>query len=127
MPIRSRENIVGAWAFLIGVVLAFVVGVFAGTAFIEPSILPFILALLAILGLIVGYFVAEKDVQTFLVASVSLVIVSYMGISGLILGAAVSGFNLGSIISSVLQTLLALFVPATIVVAIKTVFSIAKS
>lgn len=127
MPIRSRENIVGAWAFLIGVVLAFVVGVFAGTAFIEPSILPFILALLAILGLIVGYFVAEKNVQTFLVASVSLVIVSYMGISGLILGAAVSGFNLGRIISSVLQTLLALFVPATIVVAIKTVFSIAKS
>jgi hypothetical protein len=37
------------------------------------------------------------------------------------------GFHIGKILSSVMQTLLALFVPATIVVALKTVFSIAKS
>lgn len=125
--IRARENVVGAWAFLIGLVLAILVGILAGSSLIGVTISPLILGFLSLLGLILGFFVAEKDVQTFLLASVSLVIVSYMGISGLVLGAAISGFNIGRIISSILQTLLALFVPATIVVALKTVFSISKT
>ena len=126
MVIRSRENIVGAWAFLIGLIIALIVGIVAGLVS-GFRISPLILGILALLGVIVGYFVAEKDVQTFLLASVSLVIASYMGISGLVLGAAISGVNIGNVISSILQTLLALFVPATIVVALKTVFSISKS
>lgn len=124
--IRARENLVGAWAFLIGVVLAIILGLLAG-AFSGIRITPVVLGILAFLGLFVGYFVAEKDIQTFLLASVSLVLVSYTGISGLILGAAISGFDIGRVISSVLQALLALFVPATIIVALKSVFSIAKS
>jgi len=127
MVIKARENLVGAWAFFAGLVIAILVGIF--TAIIpQISILnTFVLILLALLGITVGYFVAEKDVQTFLLASVSLVIVSYMGISGLILSAAVTGINIGVFASSLLQSLLALFVPATIVVALKSVFSIAYS
>lgn len=122
MVIRSQENLIGAWAFLIGVVLAVAVGLTA-----SALLGPVLLGVMALLGLVVGYFVAEKDVQTFLLASVSLVVVSYTGISGLVLGSSISGLNLGRLLSSVLQTLLALFVPATIVVALKTVFSIAKN
>ena len=121
MAIRARENLIGAWAFLMGLILAISVGLFAGRI-----ISPLILVILAVLGIIVGFFVAEKDSETFLLASVSLVIVSYMGISGLVLGTAISGIDVAKLISSVLQTLLALFVPATIVVVIKTVFSIAR-
>ena len=117
--IRARENVIGAWAFFAGVVIAILVGIFAG-----DKINPLVMGILALLGIVVGFFVAQKDVQTFLLASVSLVIVSYMGISGLLLGAAISGIYLGQVISHVMQTLLALFVPATIIVAIKTVFSI---
>lgn len=124
--IRARENLVGAWAFLIGVVLAIIVGIVTGI-FTSVSVTPLVLGILSVLGLFVGFFVAEKDISTFLIASMSLVVVSYIGISGLILGAAISGLNIGNIISSVLQSLLALFVPATIVVALKSVFSIAKS
>lgn len=126
MVIRARENLIGAWAFLIGLVIAIGIGVIV--AFVPGvTISPFILGVLSVLGLVVGYFVAEKDVQTFLLASISLVIVSYMGISGILLGAASGGVSLGGVISPILQTLLALFVPATIVVAIKTVFSISRS
>ncbi len=123
--IRARENLLGAWVFLAGLILAILAGIFTHLQGGSSSSL--IISVLALLGLIAGFFVAEKDVQTFLLASVSLVVVSYMGISGLVLGAAVNGFSIGRAIASVLQTLLALFVPATIVVAIKTVFSIAKS
>lgn len=125
MVIRSRENLIGARFFLIGIIIAIVMGIFSGTD-IFSLYGPLILGIMAVLGLVVGYFVALKDVQTFLLASVALVVVSYAGISGLVLGAAVSGVGIGKMISSVLQTLLALFVPATIVVAIKTVFSISE-
>ena len=121
MAIKARENLFGAYAFLTGVILALAVGLFA-----SGKINPLVLGILAAIGIIAGFFVAEKNVQTFLLASVSLVLVSYTGISGLVLGAAISGLGFGKIISSILQSLLALFVPATIVVAIKTVFSIAR-
>ena len=122
MSIRSQENLLGARAFLVGIILAVGVGIYTGN-----KINQVILGILAILGLIVGFFVGEKDVETFLLASVSLVIVSYAGIQGLVLSAAISGIDIGQILSSVLGALLVLLVPATVVVAIKTVFSIAQS
>lgn len=122
MVIRSRENLIGAWAFLFGIVLAVLVGLFAG-----ERTNPLILGILALLGLVVGFFVSEKNVQIFLLASVSLVIVSFAGIQGLVLSAAVMGINIGKIVASILGALLVLFVPSTIIVALKTVFSLAKS
>jgi len=122
MSIKSRENLVGAYAFLAGIVLALLIGFFAG-----QNTNPLILGILSLLGLIVGFFVAESHVQTFLLASISLVIVSSAGMQGLVLSAAVMGINIGKIITSLLGALLFLFVPATIVVALKTVFSLAKS
>ena len=126
MVIKSRENSLSAWAFLIGVILAVIGGFLTGN-----YANPVILTVIVVLGLIVGYFVTEKDVQTFLFASVSSVIASFAGIQGLatnvaLTGITVSGVELGKMIISILIALLFLFVPATIIVAIKTVFSIAK-
>jgi hypothetical protein len=118
--IRSRESLVGAWAFLIGIILALIIGIIG-------KINPIVLGILAVLGVIVGYFVTEKDSHTFLLAAVSLVIVSFAGIQGLVLSAAILGVDIGEIISTILGALLVLFVPATVVVALKMVFSISKS
>ena len=121
MPIKYHENLIGAWAFLIGVVLAVLVGILG-----REKTNPLLLGILALLGIVLGYFVAEKEVQTFLLASVSLVLVSFAGIQGLIFDAAIRGIQIGKLVSSVLATLLVMFVPATIIVALKTVFSLAK-
>ncbi len=121
MTIKYQEHVISAWAFLAGIVIAVLVGIFG-----RNNTNPLWLGILAVLGLVVGYFVAEKEVQTFLLASVSLVIVSFAGIQGLVLDAAIRGIQIGKIVSSVLGALLVLFVPATIVVALKTVFSLAK-
>ena len=123
--IRARENVVGAWAFTSGVILAVLIGFITSMTGIRTN--PLFLGILAVLGLIVGYFVDEKDVRTFLIASVSLVLVSFAGIQGLVISAAISGVNIGEMVSSMLGALLVLFVPVTIIVALKTVFSIAKS
>ena len=68
---------------------------------------------------------------TFIPAAAASMIASFAGIQGLatdvaLRGISVSGIEISKIIISVLGSLLFLFVSATIVVAIKTVFSLAK-
>lgn len=127
MPIRSRENLIGAYAFLISIILAVVAGiinVFYGKSEFFTQTLT---SVLAILGLISGYFVGDKEVKTFLFASVSLVLVSFAGLQGGFLSSAVLGIvNISKLITNILGFLMFIFIPATIVVALKTVFAIAK-
>lgn len=127
MAIKSRENSVGAWAFLIGVILAIIIGL--GTSLIPiPELTRFsaqIYGILVILGIIVGFLnVTGKDSQTFMIAGAVLVIVSKFGMES-VTGSLI-GIGVGDAVTSTFSALLALFVPATIIVALKVVFSIAK-
>ncbi len=128
MVIKSKENSIGAWAFLIGVVLAVVIGI--ATKLIPiPALItysPQIYAILVILGLVVGFSinVSGKNSQTFLITGAVLVVVSKFGMES-VTGSLI-GIGIGDIVSSTFAALLVLFVPATIVVAIKTVFGMAK-
>ena len=128
MVLRSRENNLGAWAFLIGVILAIIVGVF--TTLIPVTALKTysaqIYGLLIILGLLVGGFIKieGKEAQTFLIAGTILVIVSKFGMDSV--KGSLIGIGVGATVSAIFAALLALFVPATIVAALKSVFSIAK-
>ena len=129
MVLRSRENNLGAWAFLVGVILAIIVGIFT-TLIPIPSLKTYsgyIYALLVLIGIFVGGFINVKtghDGQTFLITGAILVVVSRFGMES-VLGSLI-GIGLGDLVSSIFGALLALFVPATIVVALKTVFSIAR-
>ncbi len=101
----------GSWSFLIGVILAVVLGAVS-------SISALMAIILVILGLIVGILnVTEKETHAFLMAGTVLVIVSALGqtVLGII-----------PVIAQILNALLILFVPATIIVAVKSVFVIAK-
>jgi len=130
MGIKSKENSVGAWAFLIGVILAVVIGISASSFLDIDRIMkygPQIYAILVILGIFVGFSIKVapgKDSQTFLIAGAILVIVSKFGMES-VTGSLI-GIGIGDTVSSTFSALLALFVPATIIVALKTVFSIAK-
>ena len=128
MVLKFKENKIGAWSFLIGVVLAVIVGVFT-TLIPIPSLTTYsaqIYGLLVFLGILVGSFisVSGKDSQTFLIAGAILVIVSKFGMES-VLGSLI-GIGLANAVSSIFGALLVLFLPATIIVALKTVFSIAK-
>ncbi len=128
MVLKSKENIVGAWAFLVGVVLAVMVGVFT-TLIKIPYLVTYsaqIYGLLVLIGIVVGSFIKVdgKESHAFLIAGAVLVIVSKFGresVSGSLIG-----LGLGDVVSSIFGALLILFIPATIIVALKTVFSIAK-
>ncbi len=129
MAITSKENSAGAWAFLIGVILAIIIGISASSFFSLPMITqysPQIYAILVILGIFVGFSinVTSKDSQTFLLTGAILVIVSKFGMES-VTGSLI-GIGIGDTVASTFAALLSLFVPATIIVALKTVFSMAK-
>ena len=85
-----------------------------------------IYAFLVLLGLIIGFLirVSGSDAQTFLITSTVLVIVASFGM-GSVSGSLI-GVGIDDLVRSTFSALLSLLVPVTIVVAIKTVFSIAK-
>ncbi len=117
--VKSRENLVGAFAFLVGVIFAVTMGILQKTVVTSGSSIPY--AFLMILGLIIGFLnTGDRDSITFLIASLALVIVSGFGQSALIY---VSNIPILSSLNYILSALLVMFVPATIIVALKVVFS----
>jgi hypothetical protein len=114
---------IGAWAFLIGIVIAIIAGL-AGSML--AGMLPMIMAILVLLGIIIGFLnVTEKETHQFLVAAVAIVIVSFMG-GNVFMALDATGFSLGTMIGSMLQNIMALVIPAVIIVALKQVIAIAK-
>ena len=126
--IKSRENSIGAWAFLIAVIFA--VGIGLGISLVPLSSLTkyssFVYLILVILGLIVGASinVTGRDSQTFLITGAIIVIVSRFGMESAI--SSLIGIGVGDIVTTSFAALLALFIPATIIVALKTVFGLTK-
>jgi hypothetical protein len=127
MAIKAHENFIGAWLFFVGVILAVIIGI-ATTFFIPLSKIPIysspIYAILVILGIIVGIQinVSGKDSQTFLISSAVLVIVSRYGMESV--SGSLIGIGVGDLVSSIFGALIILFVPATIIVSLKTLFSL---
>lgn len=134
MAIQARENLVSAWAFLIGIILALGVGVLS-----FGTLNPFIFGVILILGLIMGFFIttSDRDAYSFLLASMAIVIVSFAGISSIqhlitfsglsgLSDVEIIGIEVGAYVSATLGALLMLLIPATIIVAVKSLFSIAK-
>lgn len=103
---------VGGIAFLAGIVIA-VLSVFL-TGFGN-----YLLVALVILGVLIGILnIADQEATPFLMSGAVLIIASSFGKD--VLGSVV-------ILGDVLNALLVLFVPATIVVAIRNVFSLARN
>ena len=108
----AKTNRIGSWAFLIGVILAVVLGLIG-----NPTSM--MVGILVVLGLIVGFLnVAGNEASTFLMSGAVLIIASAFGSN--VLGAIPQA-------GAVLQALMAVFVPATVIVAIKNVFSVARN
>jgi len=120
--VKSRDNLIGAYAFLFGVVLAVIFGLFNDTLSQAGGVF---YSTLVVIGLVVGFAnVGDKNSRTFLFASLSLVIVGALGTDPLIFIA--KNNYVVSALKNILVSLLVMFVPATIIVALKTVFAMAK-
>ena len=114
----KSSNSLGSLSFLFGAVIAILVGIInPGTASTTLT------SLLILLGIIVGFLnVTTKETSSFLIATVSLVIVAALG--GAVLGQVAL---VGNYLEGVLTSILTFVIPATIIVAIKSIYALEKS
>ncbi|MDP3992272.1 MAG: hypothetical protein Q8P79_02060 [Nanoarchaeota archaeon] len=109
--IKPEVDFLGKWAFLVGVVLAVLLGAFGSVT--GTWIIAFV-----VIGLIVGLLnVTTRETSAFLMSGAVLIIASALGDN-----------LLGSVnyVGSVLDALLAIFVPATVIVALRNVFRLGR-
>ncbi len=106
---------IGSWAFIIGMIVALLIGAFGA----EDS--PVATSVLIILGLIVGFLnVTGRETTPFLLAAVSLVVVSALG--GQVFP---SDYNIFGVLQNILSAIITFVMPATIIVALKAIYALA--
>ena len=118
----AGQGKIGAWAFTIGIILALVAGLI-------PSSLELgglVTAVLVLLGIVVGFLnVTEEETSKFLMASVAVMIALFTAGSAIQMNISALG-NIGQYLWGVMGQMNVFVFPATIVVAIKSIYSLAK-
>lgn len=111
MAKKNSGSVIGAWTFVVGVVIA-VLFAFLG------DLTPTLAWILVVVGLVVGFLnIADDETQPFLMSGAVLIIAAYFG-SGTV--------EIIPVFGGMLSNLLLIFVPATIIVALKNVFGMAR-
>ena len=135
----AKEDIMvkyGTWAFLIGIIIALVVGIYNAYTIESTTMTNFITGedaggwiawVLAIIGAIVGLLaffgkgtITEKEVPAFLMAGIALVVMY-----GVFKGAIISNY-IGSLLWGVSETLAIFVAPVVGILAIKAIWDIGK-
>ncbi len=105
---------VGEWAFLVGLLLAIVLGLFPMALKASTT-----LAVLVVLGFIVGLVnVVKKETDGFLIASIAL------------LAAGTAGYGvlpgIGTYLGAILTNIASFVAPAAVIVAIRAIYQLAR-
>ena len=111
-----------SWAFIIGVLLAILVGVFAAN--LQSETKGTLTLVLVVLGLVVGFLnVTEKETTPFLVAAAALMLTAT---SVSTLQSINLGVNLGMYLAGIVSQVAVFVAPAAVIVALKAINSLAK-
>lgn len=123
----------GEWAFLLGVLLAVVIGLFSSS--LGSEVITYVYAVLVLLGLVVGLLnIREKEINSFLIATIALMMVGsswqpVTAILTIVMSATPVTADLGMSIVTWIQgffgALVAFVAPAAFVVALKAVYNLA--
>jgi len=107
---------VGAWAFILGIIIAIIAGLATGAV---AGYGPWIAFLLVVLGLIVGYLnISDKEVQAFLIAAIALILVNEANLAAIP--------YIGIYLAYVVQNIATFVAMAALVVALKAVYNLAR-
>jgi hypothetical protein len=108
---------VGSWAFVIGVIIAIIVGLFSNGGNAVTT------TVLVVLGLIVGFLnVTGRETTPFLLAAIALVIVTSPNLGA---GSLSNVSGVGPYLQGILSAITLFVIPATIIVALKAIYALA--
>jgi hypothetical protein len=115
---------VGSYAFVIGVVIALVLGL----ANVSEPTSTMLAGLLVVLGLIVGFLnVTGKETKDYLIVAAVLIITVKFGGDAFASIGSVGTYNLGEALKKLVDYIITFTVPAVLVVSVKSIWGIAKS
>lgn len=110
---KIKENL-GRWAFILGVILAIVAGMF------QVTISGRIVTALIILGTLIGILnIQEKEKEAFLIASIALMMTGSAGFGDLPL--------IGEYIAPVFINIAVLVAPSAVIVALESIYELART
>ena len=116
------EKKIGNYSFIVGVIIAVVLGL-AAPRLGETA--DWLWSLLVVLGLVVGFLnVSGKETKEFLWVTVALVVVAFAGSAQI--GSWSNVQLIGAYLKGIFDSILAFVVPASVVVALKDVWVLAK-
>lgn len=114
-------NDVGKWAFIVGAVLAIIMGIGLGLGQTWADNV-WLTVLLVVAGLVVGFVnISAKEAQPFLVAAIALLVANTANLAVLFPGL----MQLGAILAGVVAKLIVVVAPAALLVAIRAVYGFA--
>jgi hypothetical protein len=109
---------IGSWSFILGLVICILAGVVITTT-------PWLVLVLGLLGLVVGFLnVTAKESAPFLIASVALLLAS--GNFSVVLKSLALPLVTGAI-ETILGNIIVFVAPAAVLVALRTIYSLASS
>jgi uncharacterized membrane protein YccC len=112
-----KEQNYGSWAFIIGLVLAIILGLFGKTDFMTADVTTGISYLLVIIGLIVGFYnMNQKEVFNFLIVAIALLTVGAAGLETIEI--------VKDIIPQILKNIVAFVAPAALIMALKALYDL---
>ncbi len=112
---------VGEISFILGVVLAVLIGLVGNYLGDFQQIL---ISLLIVFGLIVGFLnIEKKQKKDFVMMAVALILVAFAGGGSLALEEVI---GIGPFLAGIFNAIMAFVVPATIVVILKEIYALAK-
>lgn len=115
------EKKIGEVSFVLGVVLAIVLGLIGSYL---GTLGPWLISILVVLGLVIGFVnVTGKQTKDFVWMAVALVLVAYVGGAS---GTLTTVLYIGEYLAGVFNAIMAFVVPATIVVALKEIYALAQ-
>jgi len=108
------DNKLGSWAFIVGLLLAIVLGL-GLTQYQAP-----LTWIIFLIGVVIGLLnVTAHETQSFLTAGTILALLAFLGSQAGVFGGVV-------VLQNILNGILTLFVPATMIVALKAVYELAR-
>jgi len=114
---RVPSHLIGSWSFLVGIILAVILGLGYAGAYHQTMVW-----VVFLLGVVVGLLnVTHGEADRFVMGGTVLVLVSFLGVQ-------VDVFKfVAPVIANILKSILTLFVPATLIVVLKSLFSISRN
>ncbi len=109
-----KEGSVGKWAFILGIILAVLVGFVA---------VPYTALILMVLGLIVGFLnVESNETNKYLIAAIALLVIGIGGVQSM----ATLGVPVYDWVQSIMSNFIAFVGASALVVAIKAIVKLGK-